>query len=213
MVAVEDRPGQGSAGRVSGLERVFDELGAHVVGDRPAGEATRVAVDDGGQVQVRPVGERQVRDVTDIAFVGCGGREVTLEQVGHLLTRGFGDRGPHPPALGVAADAVLAHHPRDPLVVHPLLGGLVVVEFGGRTWRTDGVVLGMDRSDLLGELGIRSRTSRTAWGALAPGVVGRTLDLDELAQSLHLEGGGVVGDELEATHQRVSPAKYLALCG
>ena len=43
-----------------------------------------------------------------------------------------------------------------------------------------------------------------------PGVIGGTLDLDELTQSLHLEGGGVVGDELEATHQRVSPAKYLA---
>src|SRR5699024_11463797 len=29
-------------------------------------------------------------------------------------------------------------------------------------------------------------------------------------QSLHRVGGGVVGDELEATHQRVSPAKYFA---
>src|SRR5690606_33803300 len=47
-------------------------------------------------------------------------------------------------------------------------------------------------------------------GGLEPGVVGRTPNLDELAQSLHLEGGGVVGDELEATHQRVSPAKYFA---
>src|SRR5690606_31710951 len=43
-----------------------------------------------------------------------------------------------------------------------------------------------------------------------PGVVGRTLDLDELAQSLHRVGGGIVGNELEATHQRVSPAKYFA---
>ena len=72
----------------------------------------------------------------------------------------------------------------------------------------------MDGPDPLRELGISPGTPLACRGSLEPGVVGRALDLDELAQSLHPaaigEGGGVVSDELEATHQRVSPAKYLA---
>jgi hypothetical protein len=44
----------------------------------------------------------------------------------------------------------------------------------------------------------------------APGVERRTRDLDDLAQPLHIEGVPVIGDELEAAHQFVSLAKYLA---
>jgi len=77
-------------------------------------------------------------------------------------------------------------------------------------WRPLGVVLGVDGPDPLRELDIGPGTLVACRGGLDPGVVGRALDLDELTESLHLEGGGVVGDELEATHQRVSPAKYLA---
>jgi hypothetical protein len=36
------------------------------------------------------------------------------------------------------------------------------------------------------------------------------MDLHDLTEPLHLEGVSVVGDELEAAHQFVSPAKYLA---
>ena len=64
---------------------------------------------------------------------------------------------------------------------------------------------------------IRSASSASAAAAGRPGRAPRqpgvergTRDLDELAQPLHLEGVPVVGDELEAAHQFVSPAKYLA---
>src|SRR6185503_2335699 len=43
-----------------------------------------------------------------------------------------------------------------------------------------------------------------------PGIERRTRDLNDRAEPLHLEGVPVVGDELEAAHQFVSPAKYLA---
>ena len=95
-------------------------------------------------------------------------------------------------------------------MVDPLLRRGAVVELCGRAWSADGVVVGVDDPDLLSQLGIGCGPSRTRRGALDPGVVRGTLDLDELTQSLHLEGGGVVSDELEATHQRVSPAKYFA---
>ena len=76
--------------------------------------------------------------------------------------------------------------------------------------RLDLLCLDVNRPASRGELSVCPGALLAHWGCVEPGVVGRALDLDELAQSLHLEGGGVVGDELEATHQRVSPAKYLA---
>lgn len=76
---------------------------------------------------------------------------------------------------------------------------------GGATRRTLGV--GPDPSR---QLGIGPGTLLAGWCRLEPGVLGRALGLDALAQSLHPEGGGVVRDELEPTHQRVSPARCLA---
>jgi hypothetical protein len=181
VVGVEDRPGQRPAGRGGGLEGVLDEAGAHVVGDRPTSEPPAVAVDHGGQVQVGAVGQRQVRDVADVAVTGRLGGEVPVEQVGDLLPRRLGDRGPHPPLLLVAADPVLAHHPRDPLVVDPLTSRCVVVELRGDPRCATGLVLGVDGPDPLDQFGVRGRSGLTCRGRLDPGVVGGTLDLDELA--------------------------------
>ena len=47
-------------------------------------------------------------------------------------------------------------------------------------------------------------------GGVQPGVERRAGDTQDCAEPLHLEGVQVVSDELEAVHQRVSPAKYLA---
>ena len=118
-----------------GVEGVGDELGAHVVGDRPPRQAAGVAVDHGGQVQVRAVGQRQVGDVPDVPAVRRRGGEVPLEQVGDLLVRALGDRGADPAPALVAADGVLAHHPGDPLVVDPLSSENAVVEVGGHPRR------------------------------------------------------------------------------
>ena len=74
-----------------------------------------------------------------------------------------------------------AHDPGDPLVVHPVLGRDAVVSSG-----------------LL----------RPSWRGIGPRIVRQSGDLDALAQPLHLEGVSVVGDELEAAHQIVFPAKY-----
>src|SRR5690606_17620777 len=68
----------------------------------------------------------------------------------------------------------------------------------------------VDRADPCLKGRVRGSPLGPRWCGRLPGVVGRTLDLDELAQSLHRVGGGMVGNELEATHQRVSPAKYFA---
>src|SRR5690606_19853903 len=149
-------------------------------------------------------------NVADVDTVRCRGGEVPLEQVGHLLVRRFWDGGRDPSSTAVADNAVLTHHPGHPLVVDPLVHGDAIVEFCGDPGCSVGVVLGMDRPDSFGQLRVgRGASGPVRLGGL-PGVVGRTLELDELAQPLHLIGVGVVGDELEAGHQFVSPAKYLA---
>jgi hypothetical protein len=51
LVAVVDQAGLGAAARDGHLERVDDELGAEVVGDRPADDPAAVAVHHRGQVQ------------------------------------------------------------------------------------------------------------------------------------------------------------------
>src|SRR3954451_23797304 len=109
------------------------------------------------------------------------------------------------PAIGV-----LGHHPGDPLVLHPVGGFGAVVELGGDPRRPVGPVGVVHFADPLRELLISSGTGGAGLGAGLPGVERGPRDLHGRAQPLHLEGVSVVGDELEAAHQRVSPAKYLA---
>ena len=54
VVGVEVRPGQRPARIPGRTQRVGDQVGAHVLGDRPPGQAAGVAVDHRGQVQVDP---------------------------------------------------------------------------------------------------------------------------------------------------------------
>src|SRR5206468_5608122 len=65
-------------------------------------------------------------------------------------------------------------------------------------------------ADPAGQLRVRGGPRCTRRSCGLPRVEGRALDFDELTQPLHLGGVLVVGDELEAAHQFVSPAKYLA---
>src|SRR5690606_16385639 len=100
--------------------------------------------------------------------------------------------------------------PRNPLVVDPLGPVRAVVQLRGDPRRAHRGVLLVDRPDSL-------REPRVGLGPGCPGRRGglpcverRTLDIEQLAQPLHLVGVLVVGDELEAGHQFVSPAQYLA---
>ena len=141
---------------------------------------------------------------------GARGGEVPLQQVRHLLVGGLGDGGPDPPAEPDAGEAVLGHHPRDALVVDPLLGWGAVVELGGDPRGAVGLVGLVHGPDPLRELLVGSWPFRPRRCGGVPGVERGPVDLDDLTQPLHLEGVSVVGDELEAAHQFVSPAKYLA---
>ncbi len=145
---------------------------------------------------------------------GCGGGEVPLQQVRHLGLRRLGDGRADPAAQPNPGQVVLAHDPGDALVIHPVLRRSAVVELGGHARGAVGAVTALlgvlDHLDLLGERGVRRGPLCARRGGALPRVERRTGHLDALAQPLHLEGVSVVGDELEAAHQFVSPAKYFA---
>jgi hypothetical protein len=107
MITVEDRPRQAASGVASRGQRVDDQVGAHVLGDRPPGQPSGVTVDHGGQVEVRPVGDREVGDVADVALVGLFGGEVAAQQVGHGLLGRVGHGGAHPAAQPQPGDLFL----------------------------------------------------------------------------------------------------------
>ncbi len=131
------------------------------------------------------VDQRQVRDVADVALVRRRRGEVPLEQIGDRLPRRLGDRGADAALLDVAGDVGGTHDTRDPLVVHPLTVWGAVVELGSHTGRADRVVGLVDLADPRLELGIGGGPLGPSWGSCLPRVVGRALDLEQLAQSLH----------------------------
>ena len=105
-------------------------------------------------------------------------------------------------------DRELAHHPLDPLAVDDLT---LVPQLGGHPPSpVSAVVLAVDGPDLRRELLVRGLTGGPGRRGAQPVVEARPADLENLTQPLHAEGVLVVLNELEAVHQRVSPAKYLA---
>ena len=81
VVGMEYRPGQRAPrpGRV--FQGVFDEAGAHVVGDRPADQTPGAHVDDGGQIEELPLPTGQVGDVADVDLIRCLSPELAFEEV------------------------------------------------------------------------------------------------------------------------------------
>src|SRR5664279_3094351 len=77
-IGVEDRVRLDQRGCCCVLECLGNEFGAHVVGDRPADNFLRVAVDDGGQVDEALPGV-DVGDVADEFHSRALCREVSLQ--------------------------------------------------------------------------------------------------------------------------------------
>jgi len=70
-----------------GFEGVGDQLGAQVIGDRPARQALRAKVQHRGQVKELAIADGQVGDVADVLGVRFARGEVALQEVGDLGPR------------------------------------------------------------------------------------------------------------------------------
>jgi hypothetical protein len=90
---VVNEPGRRAPAGDRHLERVDDELRAHVVGERPTDHPPREAVDDGRQVKP-PLPGPQIGDVRDPEPVGRSRAEVALNEIGGTPDARHPDRGP-----------------------------------------------------------------------------------------------------------------------
>jgi hypothetical protein len=104
----------GTAALDGHLERVDDELGPEVVGDRPADDPAAVAVHHRRQVQP-PLPRADVGDVRAPEPVDRGRREVALDQVRGGPRALHADRGLAAPAADLPGQAGAAHQPLDAL--------------------------------------------------------------------------------------------------
>ena len=113
-----DQPGLRSALRERHLQGVGHELGAHVIGDRPADDPAAEDVLDGDEIQP-PLPRAQVGDVGDPEPVGRGGEERAVDEVLADPDAGHADRRAAALAGPQAAEAGLAHEPLDALAPDP----------------------------------------------------------------------------------------------
>src|SRR5215210_898884 len=109
-----DEPALGTPALQRLLERVDDELSAEMVLERPANDATAVAVDDDREVQPA-LPAAQVGDVGNPQPVRRRRMEVALDEIVGDTNARDADRRAAPTSFDRAADACLAHQPLDPL--------------------------------------------------------------------------------------------------
>ena len=144
MIGVENGPVKVASDPVGHRESFFDQLRAHVVSDRETGQLPRIAVDDGGQVHIRPVRDRQVRDIADVDGVRFLRDEPAFQQVGQLRSLFRRHGGLHPAFFGVAEQAHLAHQPGGALVIEKVVVGWIGVDGRRHAFRPVTTVLGRE---------------------------------------------------------------------
>ncbi len=209
MIGVEHRSGQRAAGAGGHPQGVGDQVGAHVVGDGPADDLAAEAVQYRREIEELPVLEREIRDVAHEFAPGLGGGEVPAEQVCDLPGCRIGDGRADASAQADPGDGERPHDPCDPLLVDPVS---VLAEHSGHPRGAVGAAgLAVDLTDLVGQDSVLLFPGSPGLRAGEPLVVTGPVDVQDVAEPLHLVGGPVVINKLEAAgHQFVSPAKHLA---
>jgi hypothetical protein len=117
LVGVVDQASGGLALPDGHFERLDDELGAHVLGHRPADAATRVAVDHDGEVELA-LPRLNLGQVGRPEPVRLGRVEVASDEVGRRAHAGHAESRRAAPADQQTREPGPAHQPRDPLAAH-----------------------------------------------------------------------------------------------
>jgi hypothetical protein len=111
---VVHQPGLGPTPRDRHLQRLDDELGAHVVSELPADDRAREQVLDGGEVAAA-LPRLEVRDVGAPQHVGRRRPEAALDEVVGDTDARNADRRSAAPAADQPRDPGLAHQSLDTL--------------------------------------------------------------------------------------------------
>ena len=126
MVRVKNCVVETSALALGHHQGVLDQGSTHVIGDREAYQPAGETVDDRGQVHIRPVRNRQVRDIADVDLVRCRGGEFPPHQVRKHRLPPIRDSRGDLAFLRVANQLQRAHDPGDFLVIDRTAGRIVV---------------------------------------------------------------------------------------
>ena len=199
LVAVVNEAGLRPAAGEGHLERVDDELGAHVFGHAPADDATRVGVLDGGEIEPALPGP-QVGDVGDPEDAGGLGAKAALDEIVGDANAGDADR---------RAPTLLGDQPGDPGLAHETLDALARdldavshAQLGVDPGRpVDLAVRGPDLLDALRQPGVAERAIRGRSGR--PGVIARARDAEQPAGDGD-RGSGLLGRDDPVGGHRVS---------
>jgi len=150
---VVDEPGVGAPAREGHLQRVDDEIGAHVIGHRPADDPSAIGVLDGREIQPA-LPRAQIGDVGDPEHVRACRAEVALDEVIGDTDSGDADRRA-PAALGdQARETGFAHQPLDPFA--PDLDVVTEAQLGVHArGAVDAPVVAVDLADALEQPRIR----------------------------------------------------------
>ena len=183
-------------------QRLGDQLGAHVAGQRPPHDSATRQVDDSGQVRP-PLPGGDVGDVADIAAIDVSpGAKGALNEVESRLGSRVGDGGLAPPLLAAAFEAHLAHEPAHPAfpAAHTALSQLFVDPRGP----IGALGLGVDLLDLIGQFGVGDVPGRG--DVLAALVIGGPGDLEQVTSVLHAVACGFLRLDERIHAHRVSRA-------
>src|SRR5215217_2220924 len=178
-------------------QRVEDELGAHVVGHRPAHDPAREDVLDRRQVEPALPGS-EVGDVRDPKTVGAVGSERAVDEVLADADPGNTDRGASAPAPDQAADARGSHQTLHALAPEPLAIGEHQLGVDARR-PIDAPEPLMDLGDPDGQALILDRPRRRL--ARLPGMKSRPADIEHAAHDRDRVLGLLRGDEPEDPHR------------
>jgi hypothetical protein len=133
------------------LERLDDELGAHLLGHRPADAAATERIDDDSQVELALPG----RDLGQIGYpepIRRLRREVAAHEIRRRGDARDADRGLAVAAADQARQAALAHQPRDALAAH---AHAAVTQLGMDARPAVGALaLAVDRADRFEQLAV-----------------------------------------------------------
>ena len=127
-----------------------------MINDRKPRQLPRIAVDNRGQVHIRPVHDRQVRDVADVDRVRPVRSEPALQQIRKPRGPFTRRRRFHPAFPGETKKAHLPHQPGGALVIEtaalaPVVDG-IGVDRRSHSFRAVAAVLGVE-----GGLDLRSQ--------------------------------------------------------
>jgi len=178
-------------------QRVGDQLGAHVIGHRPANDPPRVKILDGDEVEPAFPGS-EVGDVGDPAAVRGAGGEIAIEQILSDADAGHTDRR-RPVLLGLQPrQAGLAHQALDAFAADLL--AVVDDEIAPDARRAiDLAPQGEQLADAGGQAGVLERPRRRR--SADPGVKARAADLQHAAHDLDRVLGPLRRDEPEDPHR------------